>query len=71
MIYGNLWGFIGINQGFTGIYRDYGDSIQVSVHGGTPSSLDGLSWKFLLKWIMTGGSQNLGNVHIIIGQCEC
>ena len=31
--------------------------------GVTPSSLDGLQWKILLKWMRTGGIPISGNPH--------
>ena len=40
-------------------------------HGGTPKTLDGLyHGKSIHKWMITGGTSILGNLHIIIRACE-
>ena len=36
--------------------------LEVSINGGYPK-MDGLEWKILLKWMLTGGTSIAGNLH--------
>ena len=48
-------------QPSTKTYRIY---MEVSIHGGSPIAGWFISWKMLLKWVITRGTPILGNLHI-------
>ena len=41
-----------------------------AIHGGTPIAGWFRKWNFLLKWMITGGIPNLGNLHIVSNNIE-